>query len=265
MMLDSGAFSAWTRKISIDLDTYIQFVHANRHHFDCVVNLDVIPAEFGRKPSAEEVERSAQQSWDNFIYMEQHGVKAIPVFHMGEELKWLDRMIQHGCDYVGISPANDRTTGQKRVWLDMVFDHITDAQGMPIIKTHGFGVTSVPLLFRYPWYSADSTSWILTGAFGSMIIPQWHAGAFVYDRIPHVVSVSDRKSKSASDGARNFDAFGELTRKHILDYLAYCGVTLEQVKTDCLYRSQVSAVFFRDLSLKSETRPFKKMRRGLLE
>ncbi len=263
MMLDSGAFSAWTRKINIDLDTYIQFCKDNQHHFDCVVNLDVIPAEFGRKPSPVEVEASAQQSWDNLLYMESHGLSPIPVYHMGERIEWLQKLIDHGCEYVGISPANDRTTAQKRVWLDMVFEHIADKEGMPIIKTHGFGVTSVPLLFRYPWYSADSTSWILTGAFGSMIIPKWKGGEFIYDEIPHVVSVSSRKSKSAMEGTRNYDSFGELTKKHILDYLFYCGVTLEQVKTDCLYRSQVSAVFFRDLSLKSVTKPFKVTKRGL--
>lgn len=262
MMLDSGAFSAWTRKINIDLDTYIQFCKDNHQHFDCVVNLDVIPAEFGRKPSATEVEASAQQSWDNLLYMESHGLKPIPVFHMGETFDWLEKIIIHGCDYVGISPANDRTTAQKRDWLDKVFEFIADDHGYPEVKTHGFGVTSVPLLFRYPWYSADSTSWILTGAFGSMIIPKWKQGKFVYDEIPHVVSVSSRKSKSAMEGAKNFDSFGDLTKKHILEYLDYCKVTLEQVKTDCLYRSQVSAVFFRDLSANSVTKPFKVTRKG---
>ena len=159
-MLDSGAYSAWSRGQPIDLDQYIAYIHTNAEHLDYYVALDVIPGSFGTRPTPAQVEESAAASWNNLLYMQAHGLSPIPVFHMHEHFKWLRKMIDHGCDYIGISPANDCTTHQKRMWLDKVFDFICDADGWPCIKTHAFGMTALPLLTRYPWYSADSVTWI---------------------------------------------------------------------------------------------------------
>jgi hypothetical protein len=73
-MLDSGAYSAWRQRFVIDLDEYIAFIQNNLDYLDSYVNLDVIPGEFGRKPTSVEVEESAKQGYSNLKKMENHGL-----------------------------------------------------------------------------------------------------------------------------------------------------------------------------------------------
>lgn len=266
LILDSGAFSAWTKKVEIKIDDYIAFIKSTIDVVDHYVNLDVIPAEFGRKPTEEEVEASAQASWDNMVYMESEGLHPIPVYHMGEGLEWLDKLINHGCDYIGISPANDRTTKQKIEWLDMVFNHICDKDGIPCIKTHGFGVTSLPILYRYPWYSCDSMSWLRHAAYGSILVPKYdhHAKVMRYDLSPHIVAFSD-KSSSRKEKGKHFETYGKLTQKFILDYITERGYTAEDLKTDHYKRAEMCAIFFMEVSEYNQVKTFKpSMKRKLI-
>lgn len=263
LVLDSGAFSSWTRGAEVDLDAYIRYIKDNCEWLDHYVNLDVIPGEFGRVPSLKEVEASAQKGWENLLYMESFGLHPMPVFHQGEQFKWLHRLIDHGCTYIGISPANDRTTDQKRVWLDQVFEQITDSEGWPTIKTHGFGVTSIPILFRYPWYSADSTSWTLFGVYGMVLMPQVVDGAFMYDRSPWVITVSDKSFRSMAEG-KHFRQFPKASQDVIQQYLLHhCDVTLEEAEAHSDARARVNAIFYRDVSAKMPRLPFKPKQRRL--
>ena len=72
--------------------------------------------------------------------------------------------------YIGVSPANDRSTKEKNEWFEIVFRMIGQSSN-PNVKTHAFGMTSLPVLERYPFTSADSTSWIMTGANGGIMTP----------------------------------------------------------------------------------------------
>lgn len=166
VLLDSGAFSVWTKGRTIDREEYLKFAKYFKTVCKCevnVVNLDVIPGEFGRKPTKSEIEESAQKSWDNMLFFEANGLKVINVFHQHEDFKWLERLAEHS-DYIGISPANDVTKAQRIVWLDKVYSRIRDTR-----KTHGFGATAKDIIYRYPWFSVDSTSWKSPLRFGSSI------------------------------------------------------------------------------------------------
>ena len=99
-MVDSGAYSAWKqpkhKRKPIDLDAYISFCIANQAYIDTIVNLDVIPGEDGRKPTFGEVEDSAKKGYSNLKKMEEHGLSPIPVFHQGEDMYWLERLLGEG-------------------------------------------------------------------------------------------------------------------------------------------------------------------------
>ena len=57
-------------------------------------------------------------------------------------------------------------------WLDRIWgDHLTNSDGTPKIKVHGFGLTAIPLMERYPWYSVDSSSWVQVSSNGSIMLP----------------------------------------------------------------------------------------------
>ncbi len=166
VIVDSGAFSVWTRNEKIDIDDYAQFCLDMKEYFSesnvSFVNLDVLPGRFGRRPSDKEREDSAQKGWDNMLYLESKGLKVIPVFHQHEDFKWLDRLREH-TDYIGISPANDVSMNEKLNWLNQVFKVIKAT-----IRTHGFAVTAYDQLVNYPFYSVDSSSWTAPARFGSI-------------------------------------------------------------------------------------------------
>jgi hypothetical protein len=267
-MLDSGAFSAWNVGREIDLDHYIAYIKANIEHVSCYVNLDVIPGAFGVTPSPTEVEESAEKGWANMLRMEAEGLKPIPVFHMGEQFKWLRRMVEHGCPYIGISPANDRTTDKKRVWLDRVFSEITDEQGWPVVKTHAFGVTAIDLLIRYPWYSADSTTWIMIAARGKILLPHWEKGAWNFNKKPQICYISEPFGEGhvllrgmKESAWRHID--GE--REHVLQWLAEAGSSLTLAETDYKERARLCCYFFQRFEQGFTPGPFKRSRTHLFE
>jgi hypothetical protein len=176
--MDSGAFSAWTRKITIKLGDYIRFCKQNDKFINYVVNLDVIPAEYGNtRPTKEMVQESARKGWENYQRMLESGIdprKIIPVFHQGEEMHWLDKMLYYApSKYIGISPANDRTPEEKKQWLKQCHAQIMHrTNGDPReYRFHGFAVTSIDLLTSFPWGSVDSTTWLITSNQGSIFIP----------------------------------------------------------------------------------------------
>ena len=183
LLCDSGAFTSWNlamrkkqegdpnwKNFLVDIYKYIAFVKEHEDIIWRAVNLDVIPGEQGREPGFEEIEIAAQQGFDNLKIMQAHGINAIHVYHQGEDLKWLDKMIVEGaCDYIGVSPCNDYSTERKQAWLDQVFRYL--GEKYPHIKTHGFGVTAGVLVKRYPWYSTDSSSYSMTAAMGAILTP----------------------------------------------------------------------------------------------
>lgn len=227
LILDSGAFSAWTRKSQIDIDEYIRFCKDNLSYIDYIVNLDVIPGSPGQKNlPAFEIERSASKGYENYLYLIKSGLpkeKIIHVFHQGEKFKWLKKMVAE-MEYIGLSPANDRTTSEKIVWLDLCMRHVLDKQGMPIVKFHGFAVTSLVLLVRYPWYSVDSTSWCMTSRLGAVYVPRRKDNKWCYRDEVLIVSVSSRSPNKQIEG-KHIDFFPPEIKKEIFSYFeekGYC-------------------------------------------
>lgn len=242
MLLDSGAFSVWTQGVTIDLEEYISFCE---EFPDCsyYVNLDVIPGTPGKKSklTKDVIEAACRQGWDNYRRMidrlPQH--KVIPVFHQGDGIKWLDKYLNAGVRYIGISPANDRQTSGSRhkamlpgrgnpvttklQWIRSLKPHLFDGAGRPVVKTHGFAVTSYDLIKAMEWWSVDSASWKLAGAWGSIYVPD--AKGFEYEPEQYRTSA-------------NFDAkhlrFGHAVRPpvpdRVRDWLAVCNVDLGEYR-----------------------------------
>ena len=188
VILDSGAFSAWNKGKSISLDEYITYAHHAIRRAEKsgkmvrVVNLDVIPGKVGqtkalnqliikkeqRQQNKELIESAAKQGYENLLVLKQNGITPIHVFHQGEEIKWLDKMLEQ-TDYIGISPANDMPTTSKKQWIYFVFEYLYRKGAK--VDTHGFAVLIPELLRELPWTSADAISWLMIAANGSIIYP----------------------------------------------------------------------------------------------
>lgn len=157
IFLDSGAFSAYMLGSVIDIDAYIAYVKTNQDIIEICSVLDGIG--------------DPQRTFDNQTYMERRGVKPIPCFHYGEDPKWLLHYLDR-YDYISLGGMVPVSKPQLRIWLDRIWhDYLTDSEGKPKVKVHGFGLTKLDLMWRYPWYSVDSTSWQQAGSNGLLILP----------------------------------------------------------------------------------------------
>lgn|SRR5574343_624496 len=263
LWMDSGAFSAWTKKESIDLDVYISFCLDLEEALAYIVNLDVIPGEFGQKNlSPEEIERSASKGYENYYYMLSRGIpkeKLIHVFHQGEDFKWLKKMVLE-IPYIGLSPANDRTTQEKVLWLDQCMEYVTDSEGYPIVKFHGFAVTSTLLMFRYPWYSADSTSWQMHASYGHILVPRSFFGQYNYEVSPLVLTISNESPQIKNKG-KHFSTLPIVEQDYVKRYIFEKGFDLEELKSNYLKRSEINVVYFKDLSDKMTPWPKRRYER----
>src|SRR5574340_1162268 len=81
LFLDSGAFSAKSQGISINVQEYIKFIKEHEEHIEVYANLDVIG--------------SAEASWRNQRIMERAGLKPLPVFHVEDDWKYLDKCMEY--------------------------------------------------------------------------------------------------------------------------------------------------------------------------
>lgn len=269
LFLDSGVFSAWARKTSLDVKDYCKFIKRNSEYLECYATMDVIPGTFGSKRTQKEVDVSAKGSYANQQLMKGRGLKPIPIFHQGESFTWLERYIADGEQYVGISTAKDLRNSEQRAWLDIVFSMITNAKGAPYIKTHGFGITNISLLLRYPWFTVDSTTWSLAAGFGLIYVPKIHDGKPDYSSIPMRIITSGRQQAAWSSARRQYEALNPVDLAWVRRWLDHVGVSQEEVRYKSSARRSACLRYFIEFAENYEIVPFsddyRSKRTGLLE
>lgn len=160
IIIDSGAYSAWKLNKSIDLESYCNYVEANLDWIHSYVALDVI--------NPDDTNAAASASFANLKRMRKRGLNPMAVYHAGEDISWLHRMLDLGCDYIGIAASSLTSRTAIDDWYSFVFSHLVNKSGLPIVKTHALGEGRVDSLRRFPWYSADSTSWIYSAQRGGI-------------------------------------------------------------------------------------------------
>jgi hypothetical protein len=218
LLLDSGAFSVWNRGRTIDLEQYIEFCKTEPASF--YVNLDVIPGEPGKVHTRNNatIDRACQQGWDNYREMRRHlpVEQLVPVFHQDDDPKWIDRYLEDGVTYLGVSPGNDRTTPGKLTWMMRdVKPRLCGPDGNPVIRTHGFAVTSYRLMKAWHWFSVDSASWIRQAALGGVYVPGPRGS---YGESPLVISFTPRSPARHERGA-HYNTLSPTVKKQVDRYL----------------------------------------------
>ena len=212
LFLDSGAFSAETQGAKINIQEYIDFIKEHEDVIEVYANLDVIG--------------DPVDTWKNQKVMERAGLSPLPTFHYGTDLKWLKRYLSAGYDYIALGGMVPISTPNLQLWLDDLFpNHLCDEAGMPVVKVHGFGLTSLRLMLRYPWWSVDSTSWVMTGRMGSIYVPRYRNGQWIYDEESWKVPVS-LKSPSAKEAGKHINTMAPGQKQIILDYIHSKGYKL---------------------------------------
>lgn len=237
LFVDSGAFSAHTKGRELDVDEYIEYLNARLGCFEVIAQVDKIPGEFGKKKTREQLLEAPELSWENYLYMRDKVIdynNLTPIFHQGEDFKHLHRMLETTFDgehipYIGISPANDVSTKEKAKWFETVFRIIRDSSN-PNVKTHAFGMTSLDLLEKYPFYSADSTSWLMTSANGS-IMTSWG-----------LMLMSDVQVNNP----KHFNHLSPEMQAKVAEEVAKWGYDIEEAKTNYKVRGLINASYLKN-------------------
>lgn len=247
LFIDSGAYSVYTGKKShLDVDEYIQYVNGLDEHIYAVAQADTIPGKFGVAKTTEDYIESADKSWENYLYMRKRmksPEKLIPVFHFGESFDTLRRMLDYRdpevsehskvhsdvlgemymdrVNIVGLSPANDSPQAVKHKYLKQCYDFIARSS-YPDVKTHLFGMTSLPSLSKLPYYSADSVSHRLRPAYNKIYTRKWG-----------VISLTDKDRASRVKSNMSFYKTCDAgTKKEFDKFLASYGFTFKQIQDD---------------------------------
>ena len=218
VFLDSGAFSAHTLGVAIDLPTYCDYIKRNS---------DLWRVEDGDAMfSVLDGIGDPLQTYRNQLHMEALGARPLPCFHFGEDERYLEWYVQN-YDYITIGGMVGRSTEVLFKWLDRIWNkYLVDGSGKPKVKTHAFGITSVSIMERYPWYSVDSSSWIQSAAFGGIVTPKWGN-----------LSVSE-KSPSRHDAGRHISTLNPVEQDQVLRMLEEQGFTYERLST--VYESRAA-------------------------
>lgn len=218
VFIDSGAFSAHTLGVEIRVEDYVAYLQRN---------LDIIKQEDGAYiASVLDGIGDAHLTYLNQKKMEQLGFRALPCFHAGEEEEYLRYYVEN-YEYITLGGMVGSSTKALQTWLDRMWDrYLVDGSGNPRLKVHGFGITSTPLMERYPWHSVDSSSWIQAAAFGAIVDPE--VGP---------VNVSD-KSPSRKDAGQHVATLTQIEQDYIYQRLEEQGFTFERLST--VYESRAA-------------------------
>lgn len=247
LFIDSGAYSVHSQgfeKVSKGrfgtfnemVDEYINYVNSLDDKIVAIAQFDHIPGVFKKEKTPQDYVESAELSWENFLYMYpklKSPEKLIAVFHQGEGFEHLQRMLEwkdpngKPFSYVGISPSNDRSVGEKDIYLKEVYDFIAKSSN-PNVKTHLFGYTSLPGLPNYPFYTADSVSHRLRAAYNKIFTRKWGT-----------ISLSSTREARTKADRCFLEVADEKTLNELKELIDGYGLTLELLQNESYARTAV--------------------------
>jgi hypothetical protein len=205
VFMDSGAFSAFTLGEVIDLGAYCDYLDLNKDIIEVASVLDGIGDPF--------------KTYQNQVIMEKLGTFPLPCFHFGEDERYLEHYIEN-YEYITLGGMVPNTSAQNKQWLDRIWSkYLCDSSGHARLRVHGFGMTSIPLMRRYPWYSVDSSSWVQIGFRGGIILPDLG-----------VVHVSSTSPARKVDG-QHFDTLSKPAQERVRAAVEARGYTIERLAT----------------------------------
>ena len=130
-------------------ERYAQYILQHKDKIEVYTNLDIV-----NNPHA---------TWENQQYFESLGLSPLPVWHFGSDISWLKHYLRKGYDHIGIGGLVPNPYTTLRPALDEIWSqYLTDANGFPLVKVHGFAATSIPLMCRYPWHCMSYNHKVLT-------------------------------------------------------------------------------------------------------
>lgn len=232
IMVDSGAFTAYTKGVTLDVDDYISFLNEYGDDLEVFVACDSVPDPANVDTSF------ADKTWENYLYMYERlrpeiRHKLIPVFHYGEDFKHLVRMLEYvhedgsHLDYIGLAISLEGTTKVRINWANEC-RKIIESSSNPNVKTHAFGVGVKSVLDYINVTSTDATSWVKRAAFGMIAVND------------KSIVISDVKEEQMD--SKHLLQQSKAYQEAILKVIEDRGFTLEELKTDTYARAKFNII-----------------------
>lgn len=229
IFLDSGAFSAYTQGVKINLKDYCAYIHRNADIIDVCSVLDSVG--------------DPKQTLLNQQQMESEGVHPLPCYHYGEPENYLERYIAE-YDYITIGGMVPISKPQLRLWLDRIWsEYLCDDNGKARLKVHAFGMTNLELMARYPWYSVDSSSWVQIGSMGNILVQGLGT-----------VPISDT-SPRLKDWGQHGSNITPPQREALNAYVTEQGFEWGRLRKEYISRWMFNCATFREINLEMEKKP----------
>lgn len=250
LMIDSGAHTMFYTGGSLDSDEYAKYLNSLGEYVTIFVQADKIPNYEG-SGRARNFDEAPLYNWANYLYMRErvnYPDKLLPVYHIGEGLNHLQNMLDwrgpkgEKVEYVGISPRQEDPWAKKVDFMHQCFNVIKKSSN-PNIKTHALGMTKLTILESLPFTSADSTSWLLTGAMGGIMTPDG------------IISVSELSTHNPSHYLR----LPKEGREKINRYVESYGLTMPLIAKDYNARIALNIMYLTDWAREYEYKPVKRL------
>lgn len=188
LMVDSGAFTAWSMGKTVDMDDYARFLRS-------------LPSEWEVEAIQLDVIGDHKATLKNFLRMVQMGVDTIPVFTRGTPLKDREKMYAHK-DYVALGGLVNNPA-----YLPFVRYFMRTNEGR---RVHWLGYTKPHDLKRYKPTSVDSSA--ISGAqrYGAI---NYYRGAGQLNTIQRAAFAQPGNHPRPESNAPRRDAFMTASRR----------------------------------------------------
>lgn len=228
IMVDSGSFTAYTKGVHIDIDDYLKFIDEIGDYVTVFVAVDDVPDPMNMDYN------KAKTTWDNYLYMVERirpelRDKLIPVFHYGEDFKWLRNMLEYRhpdgspIKYIGLAISLEGTKKVRINWGRECMRVIHESSN-PNVMTHAFGVGVKSVLDNITVTSTDATSWVKRAAYGMIAVD---------DKSIHVSEVMKAKADD-----RSLSQQSKALQEDVLKRIKQRGFTLEELEQDSDKRAE---------------------------
>lgn len=212
------------------LEDYINFLRLHKGRMKFCVSLDVI--------------FNPEASWDIYKQMTAQGLKVLPVYHWGEDPKWLKKYLD--CtDYIGVGGVGKTAT--MSAWLpfgERTWKLLCDNKGKPLVRVHGFAMSSFELVKRFPYHSIDSTTAFTWSRYGSLMLPNkvgsGKAG-FNFSNTPIIYPVTPRRARASKHVDQLFPT--GVKRAAVEEYVELLGIPFEELRTQYGARDAANLFF----------------------
>ena len=168
ILIDSGAFTFFkdpqyaTKTLEwweTYLQNYTEFIKTHRDYIFACVELDIDSIV-----GAEQVEKWREKY---FYPLEQEGINVIYLYHLDKDLDYFEQMCrQHA--YVGFSYLEMKRNIEDANEIELLVNSLFDIAKRYRTAIHGFAITGNKMLSSYPFFSADSTTYLAGAQFGEI-------------------------------------------------------------------------------------------------